>query len=121
VLLWVGQVTHRCSTCGVNHPTDEVVCPACGGGLWVLKDVEPDVYAAAEAIAAETSILRDARYYDAESDEAVIGWRVECIEGLGFPPGATLRLAARRDIDRAHVERMVRHGATPAQVCRIVL
>jgi hypothetical protein len=97
------------------------MCPGCGGDTWFPRDVEPEAYDAADAIAAEASTIRDARYYDAEADEVIIGWRVECFEALGFPPGATLKLAARRDVDRAAVELMIQRGASPAQVCRIRL
>lgn len=54
-------------------------------------------------------------------DAAVVGWRADCFERLGFPQYLALTLALRRDVDREHVKAMVGAGATPAQVAVIVL
>lgn len=49
-------------------------------------------------------------------DAAIVGWRIECFEDLGFDNFQCLVLATRRDVDREQVARMVKQGATHDQV-----
>lgn len=58
---------------------------------------------------------------DEPREAAVIGWRAECFEALGFVQYLALVLAQRRDVDREQVQRLIGAGATPAQVADIVL
>lgn len=62
-----------------------------------------------------------ANLYDAENDAKIVGWRVECFEWMGFFHEHALAFAFRRDVDRAHVERLLNAGATHAQVVGLVL
>lgn len=62
----------------------------------------------------------DVSLYDLHVDAKTVGWRAECFEGRGFSPGAAMMLALRRDVDRAHVERLLDQGATHLQVMELL-
>lgn len=61
------------------------------------------------------------RLYSIDVDIKVVGWRVECFEARGMSHVQAMALAIRRDVDRAHVERLLDEGATVEQVMELVL
>jgi len=60
------------------------------------------------------------RLYTVAHDAKIVKWRVECFEGLGFGMGQAMKLALRRDVDRADVERWVKNGASHEHVMAIL-
>lgn len=62
----------------------------------------------------------DARLYDPVADTKIVTWRLDSFERLGFDALEASALSVRRDIDREHVERMLKGGASHAQVMGIV-
>lgn len=65
----------------------------------------------------------DARRYDLANtkDADIVAWRADAFGALGFNFVQASELAMRRDVDRAQVARLIGQGATPDQVCEIVL
>jgi hypothetical protein len=59
--------------------------------------------------------------YDHTVDIKVIDWRCDCFVERGFGLVEAGVLAQRRDIDRAHVERLLDEGATHREVLDLVL
>lgn len=55
------------------------------------------------------------------SDVKIVDWRMDCFVERGFHTAYAAALAARRDVDRALVERLLDEGATHEQVLDIVL
>jgi hypothetical protein len=66
---------------------------------------------------------RDALVYDTSEpkEQALVTWRARCFLAAGLDIEYAGPLSLRRDVDRERVERMVREGATGAQVCAILL
>lgn len=62
----------------------------------------------------------DARLYDPVPDNKIVRWRLDSFERLGFGVLEASALSVRRDIDREDVERMLKGGASHAQVMSIV-
>ena len=58
---------------------------------------------------------------DDPSQRAVVEWKLDCFERLGFAPTAATALALRRDIEREKVESLVAKGARLSEVVAILL
>lgn len=61
------------------------------------------------------------RLFDPEHDAKIIDWRTLAFMKLGFTEFNAVALAVRRDIDREHVERLVREGCSVGLIKEIVL
>jgi hypothetical protein len=60
-------------------------------------------------------------FYDPEHDAKIVANRVKAFVAYGFTDEKALVLAENKAVDREQVARMIRQGATPAQVYDIVL
>lgn len=63
----------------------------------------------------------DARLYSPEADAGIVAWRTLCFMRMGFREFHATSLALRRDVDREHVERLVREGCSVGLILDIVL
>jgi hypothetical protein len=61
------------------------------------------------------------RLYDPVHDSKIIDWRMLQFIKLGIGELDASALAARRDVDREHVQRLVRGGCSASLVKEIVL
>lgn len=75
------------------------------------------------AIGDEEYELRPAamRVYDADADAKIVDWRLRCFVALGFTELDASAMAVRRDVDRDHVERLVKEGCSVGLILDIVL
>lgn len=70
----------------------------------------------------ELGLPESPTYNTADMKEAaIVKWRTECFERIGFVAVAALALAMRKDIDREKVERMVAGGCRPVVAMEILL
>lgn len=58
---------------------------------------------------------------DEPKEAAIVGWRSECFERMGFGQTAALALAMRRDVDREQVKGLVHEGCAVGLIMEIVL
>jgi len=59
--------------------------------------------------------------YHPDADEKIVAWRTLSFLRLGFSTLDASALAIRKDIDREHVQRLVREGCSAGLILRIVL